>query len=256
MPNLAAWWHGVSGFEAAGEAPVPVLTADLTFFSFASEGGFAYNWQPSSNRGTPSSLSYEDSNGTTINFRDITIYSSPTSRIEFSLTGRVADASFPGLVEVASGNNVVSFYDFLFSSYSTFVNASFATDINVAVPDISTFQTILPTSGSPGTVTIRVYLKIPGNQVGTLNPGVTRSRRTITFASIITDPDGIRAINSSSIRALSDGQTDDITWTRRNATTFIHSDTRSNDRWRNGIMSVNYTDGNGITRTLTLLWFA
>ena len=88
---------------------------------------------------------------------------------------------------------------------------------------------------------------------GTLTPGVTGSGRNRVFASTLTDPDGIRSVDASTVTA-SDGQVANIDWTRRDANTFVHAAARRNTRWNSGTMSVTYTDGNGVQTTLSEDW--
>lgn len=94
----------------------------------------------------------------------------------------------------------------------------------------------------------------PVDRPGTLTPNVSISGRNRVFASTLTDPDGIRGVSASTITARSDGQVSQITWTRRDANTFVHTQSRRNTRWNSGTMSVTYTDGNGVETTLTANW--
>ena len=96
----------------------------------------------------------------------------------------------------------------------------------------------------------------PTDQTGALAPGVTREGRNYIFASVLSDPDGIRSVDAASITARSDGQVAQIEWTRRDANTFTHAASRRNARWATGTMSVTYTDGNGVQSTVTDDWSA
>ena len=96
----------------------------------------------------------------------------------------------------------------------------------------------------------------PVDQPGTLAPGVTRSGRNYVFASVLTDPDGIRSVDASTVTARSDGQVVQIDWNRRDANTFVHAQSRRNARWAAGTMSITYTDGNGVQTTLVQDWSA
>ena len=96
----------------------------------------------------------------------------------------------------------------------------------------------------------------PADQPGTLVHGATSRRGGgITLATSVSDPDGIRSIDSATLNSR-DGRSSDISsgWTRRDANTFVHPDTRTNNRWRTASMSVTYTDGNGVQSTLTAMW--
>ena len=93
----------------------------------------------------------------------------------------------------------------------------------------------------------------PVDQPGTLTPNVSVSGRNRVFASTVTDPDGIGRVDASTVTAR-DGQVAQITWTRRDANTFVHAQNRRNTRWNAGTMSVTYTDGNGVQSTLTADW--
>lgn len=95
---------------------------------------------------------------------------------------------------------------------------------------------------------------MPVDRPGTLNVNVSISGRNRVFASTITDPDGIRAVGASSVTSRADGQIAQITWTRRDANTFIHTASRRNTRWNSGTMSVTYTDGNNVVSTITANW--
>jgi len=94
------------------------------------------------------------------------------------------------------------------------------------------------------------------DQPGTLTHGVTlKAGRGINIATIISDPDGIASVDSSTLTA-SDGRTSDVStnWMRRDANSFTHTDERDNNRWRVGSMVLTYTDSNGVQSTLTASW--
>ncbi|MCY4535187.1 MAG: hypothetical protein OXB91_07465 [Bryobacterales bacterium] len=94
----------------------------------------------------------------------------------------------------------------------------------------------------------------PVDQPGTLDPGVTISGRNRVFASVLSDPDGIRSVGRATVTARSDGQVAEITFTRRDANTFVHAIPRRNSRWNSGTMSVAYIDGLGNSITLVADW--
>ena len=99
------------------------------------------------------------------------------------------------------------------------------------------------------------YLAAP-DQPGTLTHGVTRRQGGgVDIATIISDPDGIASVDSSTLTA-SDGRTSDVStnWVRRDANSFTHTDNRTGNRWRTGSMVLTYTDGNGVQSTLTDSW--
>lgn len=98
------------------------------------------------------------------------------------------------------------------------------------------------------------YLAQP-DQPGTLTAGASRSSGNTVFDIVVNDPDGITSVDSAFLRA-SDGTQADVSddWDRRDANTFQHTDRRRHDRWRSGLASVTYTDGNGVQTTITGNW--
>ena len=94
----------------------------------------------------------------------------------------------------------------------------------------------------------------PVDRPGTLNAGVTRSGRDTVFASVLSDPDGIRSVDSARVASRTGGRTADIVFNRRDANSFTHGATRRNADWRAGTMTVIYTDGNGVRATVTADW--
>lgn len=96
----------------------------------------------------------------------------------------------------------------------------------------------------------------PVDQPGTVTPGASRNGASTVFAAVLSDPDGVTSIDAATLTAMSDGQVAGITaaWTRRDANSFTHADSRRNVRWRIGTISVTYTDGNGIQSILTADW--
>ena len=111
-------------------------------------------------------------------------------------------------------------------------------------------------SSAPQTARISFDLyRLGADQPGTLTPRVALSGRDYRFAITLVDPDGVRGITSATLTAR-DGTTADITsdWVTTDANTRTHTDSRRNNRWSSGTVSVTYVDGAGNTDTLTANW--
>ena len=108
-----------------------------------------------------------------------------------------------------------------------------------------------------GSFTNGVYRFFSADQPGTITAGASRSSGDTVFDVIVSDLDGIASIDGAFLRA-TDGTQSDISgsgdWSRRDANSFQHQDRRGHNRWRNGLVSVTYTDGNGVQATLTANW--
>jgi len=94
----------------------------------------------------------------------------------------------------------------------------------------------------------------PVNTTGTLTvDAVAGGRRNqgATLTITVADTDGIRAIVSMQVTA-SDGRTNSFTLNRVDANTFRGNATYNADRWRNGSVTVVYTDAtDNLDKTLT-----
>ena len=94
----------------------------------------------------------------------------------------------------------------------------------------------------------------PSDLPGTLNIGATRTSRGASFATVLTDLNGIRAITSS-VGTRSDGETRDYDLVRRNENTFVSSVASRGAVWRSGSLTVVYVEAaTGESRTITQSW--
>ena len=103
-------------------------------------------------------------------------------------------------------------------------------------------------------VVFRAAAAPPVDRAGTLNAGVTRQGRNSIFASVLSDPDGIRSVDAARVESRTGGRRANIDFVRQDARSFTHADNRANSDWRAGTMTVTYTDGNGVQTTLTDDW--
>ena len=93
------------------------------------------------------------------------------------------------------------------------------------------------------------------DQPGMIITNATRTGGRNFFYFRVTDPDGVASIDSAFLRA-TDGTQQDISddWMRLDANSFRHEDDRRHDRWRSGLVSATYTDGNSVQSTVTANW--
>ena len=103
------------------------------------------------------------------------------------------------------------------------------------------YRSVVTPVDTPGTYTVT------GSRISGRNPYQT--------ISVLTDTDGIRAV-SSAIFTASDGTTSDRTssFARTDTNTFSATLRLRNARWQAGSVAITYTDGNGVTSTLTDTW--